>query len=53
MRLRLPKFGLLLPAVLIPLAGMLLVAAAPAQNPDAMDPNANKAKARQLLESSG
>ena len=49
MRLRLAKFGLLLPAVLIPLAGMLLVATAPAQNPDAMDPNANKAKARQLL----
>lgn len=48
MRLGVRIFGLVLPAVLVALTGMLLIAAR-AQNPDSMDPSANKAKARQIL----
>ncbi len=49
MRLRLRKSRLLVPIGLVFLISASLIAAASAQNPDSMDPDANKAKAKQLL----
>jgi hypothetical protein len=48
-RLRFRKSGLLAPIGLVFLISVSLIAAASAQNPDSMDPDANKAKAKQLL----